>query len=128
MNDPLWQNALDTLRTPPFAERALPEYLRRCRWFGGKAHALRALDLRDAPVVNDDLHDPETQPVHRSRTMSSHADGAAVAVEAGFCFVLMEVGCEWRAKRIVNQSISYQCRFRINFRGLTFVRRALPEN
>ena len=48
MNDPLWQNALDTLRTPPFAERALPEYLRRCRWFGGKAHALRSVQVLDA--------------------------------------------------------------------------------
>jgi maltose alpha-D-glucosyltransferase/alpha-amylase len=45
---PTWANALQALRSPAFTEHALPDCLRHCRWFGGKAHALRSVQLMEA--------------------------------------------------------------------------------
>ena len=49
MNDPLWDDAMETLRR----ERTLPEYLQRCRWFGGKAQALRDVRILDAVPLGE---------------------------------------------------------------------------
>ncbi len=45
---PTWENALQTLRSTSFEQHTLPECLQHCRWFGGKAHALRGVHLLDA--------------------------------------------------------------------------------
>ncbi len=44
---PTWENVEATLRTPAFQTEALPAYVRQCRWFGGKARALRRVGLAD---------------------------------------------------------------------------------
>src|SRR5205823_11274972 len=36
--DSLWETVIARLRTPFFEQQILPNYLRSCRWFGGKAH------------------------------------------------------------------------------------------
>ena len=45
---PTWKNAIEALHSPHFEERALPECLQHCRWFGGKARALRSVQMLDA--------------------------------------------------------------------------------
>ncbi|MBE2284601.1 MAG: maltose alpha-D-glucosyltransferase [Prosthecobacter sp.] len=45
---PTWQKVLETLRSAQFVQHTLPECLRHCRWFGGKGHALRSVNLLDA--------------------------------------------------------------------------------
>ena len=44
---PQWARAIEVLRSEAFAEHTLPEYLRRCRWFGGKAQALRSVQAQE---------------------------------------------------------------------------------
>jgi len=45
--EPRWEVALDSLRSPRFQERILPDCLLQCRWFGGKAHSLNTVKLVD---------------------------------------------------------------------------------
>ena len=47
-NDDEWAEALETLRGADFAE-----YLRGCRWFGGKAHTLCGVEVVDALALGD---------------------------------------------------------------------------
>ncbi len=41
------ESVLRALHTAPFEEQTLPEFVQRCRWFGGKAHALRRVKVLD---------------------------------------------------------------------------------
>ncbi len=45
---PSWEGALQALRSSAFEQHTLPQCLRHCRWFGGKAHTLRSVRLLDA--------------------------------------------------------------------------------
>jgi maltose alpha-D-glucosyltransferase/alpha-amylase len=45
---PAWEKVMETLRSASFVHHTLPECLRHCRWFGGKAHALRGVNVLDA--------------------------------------------------------------------------------
>lgn len=47
-NDDEWTHALETLRGEAFAE-----YLRGCRWFGGKAHRLRGAEVLEVLSLGD---------------------------------------------------------------------------
>ncbi|WP_395749907.1 maltokinase N-terminal cap-like domain-containing protein [Prosthecobacter sp.] len=47
-NDDDWARALEALRGEAFAE-----HLRGCRWFGGKAHTLRGVEVVDVLVLGD---------------------------------------------------------------------------
>ena len=49
-----WENAMETLQSAHFEEHALPECLQHCRWFGGKAHALRSVQVLDAVALGGD--------------------------------------------------------------------------
>jgi len=51
---PTWKNAMATLNSAAFTEKALPECLQHCRWFGGKAHALRSVQVLDTLPLGDD--------------------------------------------------------------------------
>lgn len=42
---PTWASVQAALHSHAFTERALPECLQHCRWFGGKAHALRSVQM-----------------------------------------------------------------------------------
>jgi maltose alpha-D-glucosyltransferase / alpha-amylase len=42
---PTWANALSALHSHAFTEHTLPDCLQHCRWFGGKAHALRSVEV-----------------------------------------------------------------------------------
>jgi maltose alpha-D-glucosyltransferase/alpha-amylase len=42
---PTWASVLAALHSHAFTEHALPECLQHCRWFGGKAHALRSVQV-----------------------------------------------------------------------------------
>lgn len=45
---PTWANAMEALHSQLFTDRMLPECVQHCRWFGGKAHALRSVQVLDA--------------------------------------------------------------------------------
>jgi len=51
---PTWANALAALKSAPFEERTLPECLRHCRWFGGKAQSLRRVQVQDVQPLGPD--------------------------------------------------------------------------
>jgi maltose alpha-D-glucosyltransferase / alpha-amylase len=42
-----WQSSMEMLQSARFAEQVLPASVRHCRWFGGKAHALRSVRILD---------------------------------------------------------------------------------
>lgn len=44
---PTWTGVLAALHSHAFTEHALPECLQHCRWFGGKAHALRSVQVTE---------------------------------------------------------------------------------
>ena len=43
-----WESVTEMLQSARFAERVLPACLQQCRWFGGKAHAVRSVQMLDA--------------------------------------------------------------------------------
>jgi len=45
--EPTWDSVLAALRSPLFEKQILPEYVRSCRWFGGKAHVLRSVRIAE---------------------------------------------------------------------------------
>ncbi|MCB1277114.1 maltose alpha-D-glucosyltransferase [Prosthecobacter sp.] len=50
---PTWANVLQTLHSSKFTDHVLPDCLRHCRWFGGKAHAVRSVQVLDAMPLGD---------------------------------------------------------------------------
>lgn len=55
---PTWEKIIATLRSTSFVQHTLPDCLRHCRWFGGKGHALRSVNVLDAiPLGNSTTGD-----------------------------------------------------------------------
>jgi maltose alpha-D-glucosyltransferase/alpha-amylase len=50
-----WVNVLEGIPLKRLAETVLPEYLRKCRWFGGKGRAINTVTVTDSiPFTGDD--------------------------------------------------------------------------
>ncbi|MDB6005349.1 MAG: alpha-amylase, partial [Prosthecobacter sp.] len=54
---PTWPNALTVLHSHAFTERVLPGYLQHCRWFGGKAHAVRSVHVAEMVPLGSETAD-----------------------------------------------------------------------